>query len=145
MNKEIFHKAWFLTVLLLLIDIVLVGITFLVFSLFKIPLSSAMGIATIVVSAGILGQFYSYKFKQIMPKKLRFRIVIYFAIIQIIALILLSLLDPVPFTLGVWFIMIIAGIILLSLESLGLYFLLASPGEKNLKMILENQKNASKK
>lgn len=88
MNKDLLKKSGILAGILLLIGIILEGILFLIGSWLDIRY---IAILSGIFAAYFVGQIYTSKFKEIMPKKLRLKVSSIVILIQLVLSILYGL------------------------------------------------------
>lgn len=83
MNKMLFKNAWILAGLLLVINIILGLIIFAIVEFFNIGDLRISGVAGIL-GAMTVGQIYTMKFKEVMPKKMRINVTLIYILAQML-------------------------------------------------------------
>lgn len=143
MNKESLRKPWILSLLLLIINAVIGLIIFAVVEFFNIGSSSLSAVAGIV-GAMIVGQIYTFNFKEIMPNKTRRSVTIIYTFIQIVLGFLLGVLLRPELVLDLQQLVLFLGIVIFIslIYAFGTYLFLGTGGKSYLKMLEKSQLKA---
>ncbi len=130
MNKEILKKAWFLALLLLVITIALGLFLAFVSRILGMDDYALIGIAS-MAGVILIGQIYVANFKEVMPNNLRWKVIVFYILPQIVVGALYPLVAE-TFSYGIFMIILIAASILYSLL---IYHSLGYVGKMYLKML----------
>lgn len=137
MNKTLLKNHWILAGLLLIITLIL-GLTIVaLIRYFKVPTPAS--IIAGVIGTMIVGYIYTVNFKEVMPKKLRIKVVAIYILVQMLFGILLFWVRG-----GLNVVIIISLLVGLSIFFPFIYWILGSGGRIYLKYVEGVQKRAAR-
>ena len=140
MNKNLLKKTWFNVLILFGINIAISGIVALIFWLIKIPMQPIMPAIAGIVAAQIVGSIYYRYLKEIMPDKLKLRIVLTYAVIQVIIIMSFLALEKL-LEIGI----IVLSILVIGIYTVAQYYSLNAMVRAQLKGLAQKKAKAKKK
>lgn len=143
MNKELLRKPWMLALLLLGISIIIGLVFFAIVTLLNIQ-NRSISALTSIIGAMIVGQIYTFNFKEIMPNKTRRSVTIIYTLIQLVLGILFALILIPELVLDLKILLLVLGgvIIISFIYALGIYWMLGTGGKSYIKMLEKSQLKA---